>query len=511
MTNFASAPTPRRHPRILLAGIAHETNTFWPGTAGDEEFSVSRGNELLKHRADGSCIGAFFEEADRNGWVVIPSIYLRGVPGPCAGDPLVRTFFETVEDTASRESPIDALFLVLHGAMVTAAMPDVEGEFLERISRHPALAGKPVFGTLDLHANFTLRMAEHSNGLLTYRENPHTDAADTARRAARLLAWMWEGGRTLKTRHVPTPIVWPPTGTATAVDPMRGLEALARSEECEGVMAVNVFAGFAHADIPETGVSFSIVYDEERVGPEKLRELALRLEAKAVSSREMGVPQEWALEHAIDDALEKKLFPVCLVEPSDNIGGGAPGDGTAILRALLARKLRGGVILNDPAAVKVLQNHRAGDEVELEIGGKIFPSESGPVPVKACLIRLTDGCFQLEDLQSHSAGITGTSMHMGDCAVLECEGTTILLTSERTAPFDLGQWRSQGVDPSSLTFIGVKAAVAHRQAYDRIASASYWVRTPGPCSNDLRSLVYRRIRRPVFPLDQLETPSDHSN
>jgi microcystin degradation protein MlrC len=77
----------------------------------------------------------------------------------------------------------------------------------------------------------------------------------------------------------------------------------------------------------------------------------------------------------------------------------------------------------------------------------------------------------------------------------------ILLTSRRTAPMDLGQWRSQGIEPRDLRFIGVKAAVAHRQAYDPIARASYWVRTPGACASDLRALPYRLIRRPVFPLD----------
>jgi microcystin degradation protein MlrC len=76
-----------------------------------------------------------------------------------------------------------------------------------------------------------------------------------------------------------------------------------------------------------------------------------------------------------------------------------------------------------------------------------------------------------------------------------------LLTSRRTPPFDLGQWRSQGVDPEKLSVIGIKAAAGHRQAYDPIAVASYTVDLPGPCAENLGRLPYRRIRRPIFPLD----------
>jgi microcystin degradation protein MlrC len=47
----------------------------------------------------------------------------------------------------------------------------------------------------------------------------------------------------------------------------------------------------------------------------------------------------------------------------------------------------------------------------------------------------------------------------------------------------------------------VKAAVAHRRAYDPIAARMLWVDTPGPCTSNLRALPYRKVRRPVFPLD----------
>ena len=98
----------------------------------------------------------------------------------------------------------------------------------------------------------------------------------------------------------------------------------------------------------------------------------------------------------------------------------------------------------------------------------------------------------------------GARFDMGRSAVVRHAGVTVLLTSRKTPPFDLGQWRSQGIEPTQLFVIGVKAAVAHRRAYDPIAKASYTVDTPGPCSSNLRALPYRHIRRPVFPLDDFQ-------
>jgi microcystin degradation protein MlrC len=124
----------------------------------------------------------------------------------------------------------------------------------------------------------------------------------------------------------------------------------------------------------------------------------------------------------------------------------------------------------------------------------------GPVTLDVELVSRSGGRFELEDLKSQIV-VLGRTIDMGPSAVVRHRGLTILLMSRRLAPMDLGQWRSQGIDPEKLSAIGIKAAVGHRRAYDKIASASYTVRTRGPCASDLTQLPYRRIRRPVFPLD----------
>ena len=118
------------------------------------------------------------------------------------------------------------------------------------------------------------------------------------------------------------------------------------------------------------------------------------------------------------------------------------------------------------------------------------------------LVSRSDGRFTLEDAHSHMA-VNGMHWDMGPSVLVRCQGVVILLSSVKMAPMDLAVWRSQGINPEDLLVINVKAAVAHRQAYDPIAKASYYVNTPGPCANDVRLLPYAHVRRPVYPLDDV--------
>jgi microcystin degradation protein MlrC len=405
---------------------------------------------------------------------------------------------------------LDGIFLSLHGAMVTTEEEDPEGTLLRRIRAVPGAEALPIFGVFDLHATFTPTMAALADGLLGYRENPHIDAHQCAVESAELLARCLETGRRPIMRMRGTPIVWPPTGTGTADEPMRLLEAHARMIEARlpDVVAVNVVAGFAFSDAHHAGLSFSVITE----GSVALAEAALEeLAELAWTQRFRGLPDEHDVDQVLDTILPLESGPVLLVEPADNIGGGAPGDCTEVLRALIRHDVDGaGVIIADPQAVAALATVPIGAEAQLSIGGKGSRLDPGPVGLQVRLVSRSDGRFELEDRHSHAAGAFGTHVDMGPSAIVRHKGITLLITSKKTPPFDLGQWRSQGMAPEKFKLISVKAAVVHRRAYDPIAKASYTVRTRGPCTSDLLALPYRRLRRPVFPLDTLTRDATRS-
>ena len=269
--------------------------------------------------------------------------------------------------------------------------------------------------------------------------------------------------------------------------------------EVVGLLAINVVPGFAFSNVHDAGLSFSaIVEGDTSVAYNALLELV----DLAWSLRREGLRDGEDLDGVLERILPVKRGPVLLVEPADNIGGGAPGDCTDVLRALVRHKaVNAGGIMADVDAVAALQGVAVGDRRTLAIGGRGSRLDLGPLQLDVELISRSDGRFELEDRHSHAAGAFGVKVNMGPCAVVRHEGVTILLTSIKTPPWDLGQWRSQGIDPRRLRIIGIKAAVAHRRAYDPIAVASHTISSRGPCTSNLSALPYSRLRRPIFPLD----------
>jgi microcystin degradation protein MlrC len=488
--------------RVLIAALFHETHTFLDEVTRADATRVRRGTAVLARKGDASTVDGVLQVAEREGWEIVPTLDVSATPSGTLDHGIFEAFWTEFEAAArpALAAGVDALWFALHGAMVTTESDDPEGEFLESVRALPGAANLPLFGVFDLHATFTDRMARNADCLVAYRENPHRDSFEAAVLSANLLARSLASGVRPRMVNRTLPIVWPPTGTGTADPPMRDMNLIARRIEASdpAVWAVNVVAGFAFADTADTGVSVQVV----TTAPEAAGPHLDALSAIATAHREAGVPREWDLEAAIDDALARKLDgPVALVEPADNVGGGAPGDCTTILRAFLERGLeRSAVIIADAKAVAALADVAPGGRRTITLGGT-SSLDPGPVTIEVEVISRSDGRFTLEDRQSHLAGMSGIHIAMGPSVTVRAGPVTILINSLKTPPMDLGQLRSQGIAPESLAFIGVKAAVAHRRVYDPIVAASYWVRTPGPCPSDLTTLPYRRVRRPVFPLD----------
>ena len=496
--------------RVLLAGLFHETHTFLGGLMTLADFERRVGDEMLATAGDGSPLAAMVEVGRERGWEFIPVIDLRATPGAMVADEVVEHFWSACEAALKREAGrIDGVCLVLHGAMVSESFPDVEGEILTRFAK--LLGPKiPICGVLDLHGNIGEALARHSHGLVAYRQNPHSDAHSAARDGALILGRLLDKKEKAVTVWERPPVMWPPTGVGTAFEPMRTLEAMAREIERRHpeILAVNVFAGYSFADTPDTGVSFTAC----TVGdPEVARAELRRLSRYAIEHRAEGNACDEPLESVLDriaagdlPANAKQSGPIVLAEPSDNIGGGAPGDGVTVLKAFVARKFeKAAVCIDDAAAVQELQGHRPGDRVTLSLGGKGSSLSGGPLEIEVELVHLRDGKFALEDLNSHLASMCGSHWDMGPCAVARHAGVTILITSNKTPPFDLAQWRSQGIVPEEMFLIAAKAAVAHRKVYDPIARWQCTVDTPGPCSSNLTTFPFRLVKRPVSPLDEL--------
>ena len=468
---------------VLLAGLFHETHTFLDHPTPLSDWTIKRGEELFEARGDASPLAGVLSVADQHNWRVTPTIDMRATPSGPVDDEVLEVFWDGLA-SGFDQGPFDGIYLVLHGAMACRGCPDVEGEVIDRIRAVDALADLPICGILDLHGNISRKTIEETQGLISYRFNPHTDGHQVAVESAQLLDEILTSGRRPRS-------VW-----------ARQIEF----DEAD-IVAVNVMGGFSFADTPDTGVSFAATtFGDPEIARARLEELV----EYAIAARHQGNVVDPPFESCLEDVarhIAEAETPVVLVEPSDNIGGGAPGDATTMLGEFLRQDIDGAVaIINDPESVQALEGLEIGASVTLSIGGKTSSLTDGPLDVTVTLESTSDGRFTLEDKHSHLASGSGLYIEMGPSAVVRCSGVRILLTSLKTPPFDLAQLRSQGINPEDCSVVNVKAAVAHRQGWDPVTAHTYTVDTPGPCSSDISQLPFQLVKRPVFPLDELAAP-----
>ena len=489
--------------RVLIAGLVHETHTFVNGMSRLDHFKILRGPEIWSADGDTGTLAGGLAVAKECGWDVVPIVNLVGGAGAMVHDEVVDYFWEVFATAAQKEiasgNPIDGIWLNMHGAAVSQSILDVEGEILRRIRALDGFAGVPIGCVLDPHGNFTVQMAQHGNSFVAYRKNPHTDAKQAAIDSARILDKLMTTGVSCQTVWERPSIVVPPTATGTAVEPFVSIEAAAREIERAHpeILAVNVFLGFAYADMADVGVSFcaSTTGDAEAA-----RVLLKPLSDMIWDAKRYALPEGVSVDEALNQLSPQGL--TVLIEQSDNIGGGAPGDLTSVLAGLVRHNVKNaGVIIDDPVAVAEVSQLKPGDRTTLTFGGKSGDIGASPITLEVELVSTSDGQFDVEDPHSHIAA-SGRHINMGPCALLRSHDITILLTSNETPPMDLGQWRSQGVNPEDFAVVVVKAAVAHRQAYDPIAAKSIVLNTLGPCTADLTTLPFKHAKRPIYPLDK---------
>src|SRR4029077_18961285 len=180
--------------RIAVGGFLHETNTFAPTKATYDAFvhgggwpAMADGTDVLKTMRNINVgLAGFIEQADSQGWETVPSISCGASPSAHVTTDAYERIVKVMVDGIKAAGPLDAVYLYLHGAMVTEHLDDGEAEILARVRR---VIGKdiPLVTSLDLHANVTPEMVEHADALIAYRTYPRVDMAAPGRGWARHL------------------------------------------------------------------------------------------------------------------------------------------------------------------------------------------------------------------------------------------------------------------------------------------------------------------------------------
>ncbi len=491
--------------RIVSGGIQHETNTFshQPTALADFERDSGCGPDFSggdaifrRYRNTGTIHGGYIDAADVLGFELCPLICARAQPSGIVEASAFNAILEMFLDRLKEALDVDGVLLDLHGAMVTADCDDGEAPFMEAVR---AAVGPeiPIIATLDLHANITRRMAEACDVIIGFDTYPHVDMRERGREAGELLVRMIRGEVRAVQAYRQLPLLTMPPMQCTLREPMRSLMDWVFGMESEpGLLTATVAMGFPFADILDAGVSCLVTADgDAALANDKADELAGRLWAL----RDDLQPQLTPIDEIIQFSATHE-GPILYADGSDNPGGGAPCDGTVVLRALIEADFQNAVVgvIFDPETAAQAHAAGVGATINARIGGKTDDRHGSPVESPAYVRALCDGHFVHRGPMNR--GVVG---EFGPMALLVIGGVEVVIGSHGKQLLDREMLRVIGVAPEHRRLIVVKSAVHFRADFGECAAHIFDADTPGIHRPDFSNYEYHKLRRPIYPLDDV--------
>ena len=484
--------------RIAIGGFHHETNCFVNSRTDFAYFASHRdrpplvyGDDVFRWLAGTTFAIAGFVDDMRASHELVPLLWTSGG----AGGMVTRDAFERIAcslvGSLSLAMPVDAVYLDLHGAMVTEDFEDGEGELLRRV-RAAVGPGIPVAISLDYHANVTPQMVELSDALIAYRTYPHVDRVETGQYAAKAMQALLQRGRPAGRALRKSPFLIPLNGQCTLVDPSRSVVARSRVAE-DGLINLSYLAGFPPSDLHWCGPSVIAHAWTQATADRAADEMLEAILAEEANFAEAMVSPEEGVARAI--AVSRTASrPVVIADTQDNPGCGGTSDSTGLLKALVAANAQGAVLgfLCDAEAAESAHAAGEGAQISLALGGRSGPQGMTPLEARYAVTRLGSGQFD-----SDGAVSGGRKIDVGPMALLTLGGVSIVVTSKRLQAYDKAGFRHVGIEPAKQKILALKSTCHYRAEFEPIAAEVIVVLAPGYYLADPTLYPFQKLRAGV--------------
>lgn len=483
---------------IAIAELKQETNSFSPVLTGKKDFEAGKllyGEDIITYCREverKGQIAGFLKAVDDFGGDrirIVPVLKAQSMSGGPVEKELYLELKDSILKGIGKIETIDGIYLSLHGAMGVEGMRDPEGDLLEEIR---ALVGPhvPIGVTHDLHANLTKKRMSLMTFLVGYHTNPHRDFYKVGNKAGEILVKTVQGKIKPVMAYNKMRLL---KGGGMIIDflsPMRKIFKWMKKTERSGkVLWLSNFMVHIWMDDPELGWSTVAVTDNDA---ELARRLADKLADLNWSVRNVKHPEGNSPSEAIALARAKRirrLFgTVVFCDASDAIGAGAPGESTWILKSLLneGSDLTSYLTVRDEEATAIAFDHKIGDTITLDVGGKLNQKYNKPVIFSGRLI-------------------TKTQARQGKTCVLKYKGIHLVISELADSLSSPGYFKDLGLSLWKADIVVVKNLFPFRYRYLLYNRKTVNVSTPGVTSLDVFGLEYTCIPRPIYPLDQIDS------
>jgi microcystin degradation protein MlrC len=479
-------------PRIAIAGIAIESSTFSPAVTHEDAFLARYGDDVFTYYPFLDADSAMRQQAN---W--LPTMRGHAMPGGIVTREAYESLVQQTLERLEQVLPLDGIFLDIHGAMSVVGVDDPEGDFIVRIRK---LVGTDVMIStcMDLHGSVSWRLAQNTDLITCFRMAPHEDALISKQRAVENLLQRLESGKEKPPYKawVPVPILLPGEKTSTRVEPGKSLYAMIEPiVEWEGVTDASIWMSYPWADEPRNhGVVMVYGDHKENVGfaAEKLAQRFWDVR----HDFEFVAPTAY-LDECLEQALTATDRPFIISDMGDNPTAGGAGDVTWTLQQLLAREefktVSGpGLIyasLPDEAFVAEAVRLGVGNTISAYAGARVDDRYAPPVKIAGTIQAIEHGDRRAETE-----------------VVVQTGSIKVIVTKKRKPYHYENDFINLGLNPRETDILIVKIGYLVPELYDMRGG---WIMalTPGGVDQDLQRLEYKRIMRPMFPLDKdMETP-----
>lgn len=478
--------------KLFVASLIAEVNTFAAAPTGWGAFEA----EGLRRGADSTAnpggVAAALEAvrsvAAPYGATVVEGLCAAALPLGRVVEAVYQQLRAEILEGLAAAMPIDAVVLLLHGAMVSDECDDCEGDLVEAV-RGVVGPACPIGVELDPHCHFTDRLRRGADVIVAYKEYPHTDIAEQAAAVTRLALDTACG----RIRPVLGEFDCRMVGLFPTVrEPMKSFVAEMRAREgTDGILAVSLGHGFAYGDVPESGAKVWVIADGDQARADSV---AAEIGRRFWSLRDEVSTRPISIAAALDRvARHDGPLPLALADLADNPGGGARGDSTFLLCAVLARRL-GGIAIGgfwDPGAVQICLEAGVGARFPLRIGGKCGPASGDPVDIVVTVRGISE---------HHEQSDFGQMAPLGPSAFVSTDdGVDIVLISRCQQVLGVEMFNGLGVALQGKRAIIVKSTQHFAAAFAPFVSEILHVDSPGLLRCDYENIPYRRRSLAYWP------------
>ena len=467
--------------RVLTLGISHESNTFSTLLTRESEFNVLRGADILKDQS----WAKVFNDA---GIEIIPTLHADAWPGGVVERPAFENFTNEILDDIRKAGHLDGIYMDMHGALHVEGYEDAQAFLIQKIRD---IVGEDVLisASFDLHGNPSPEFVKGMDLLTAYRTAPHRDGAETRTRAAQMLVDAFKYGWKPHIEFTEIPILVPGEKSITEVEPLHSIYTqLPEVGKIEGLIDASIFAGYCWADLPRSAMRVFVVAKDKKYGTAAKNE-AIRMAQQIWDSRkklELDVPSG-SIDEMIGKSKEYDDTTVFISDSGDNTTAGAPGDNTQVLDALLkhhvSKALMAGIV--DPEALEKCVETGIGKNVKLNLGGKVDNVFGKSLEVDARVLFISP-----DSILKTNRG----------AAVVETDGVKTVILKSRRSFTEMRDFKEVELNPLDFKIVVVKLGYLFPELRD-LDQVHLMALTTGFCNLDMRTLPFKNVHRPCYPLD----------